>query len=108
VNSDEAPPPGDSRKNLAIVLFVVGLLIYWLGGYGSCMGLAHATLKIVYPLVVVSGLGLQIAGMVTLGLWAKGGAGRRYGCLMALMGAAVVFAALFSLLSLAVVFQGYG
>jgi len=109
VNSDSGnppEPPDDAAKNRATALFAVGLLVYWLGGFGSCAGLGKVPLMVVYPIVVAIGLALQITGIVLLTRWANRGANRRYGCLMTCMYVALLLALLFSMLSLPLVFGG--
>lgn len=106
--SDQKPPSSSERlKHQAVAFFVVGLVVFWLGGLGTCAGLSNSVGRVIYPIVVIGGLALQIIAMVFLGMWAKDGSGRRIGCLMTLMCGSVVVTILFSLLSMEVMFIGF-
>jgi hypothetical protein len=99
-------PPEDQGKNRATALFGIGVMVFWFCGFGSCIGLSSAVLKMVYPFIIGLGLALQIAGMVVLGSWAGAKSGRKIGCLMTIMGLALVAAFPFALFSLAIVYGG--
>lgn len=93
-------PPSKRPRNLATGVFVLGFLLFWTGGLGSCAGLSGALLMLTSPVILVVGLGLQLAGIVFLVIgWVKKRVGD-IGCLLSALVAAFILAVLFLLLSI--------